>query len=184
MKKLPHRLLILCPYLYTAVMALLFVLGLTYKRMDSDDLIFLTIGIFMLLSLILCALHLLTVFTGEGHSPLALAKMNLQMKLFYLPAVVMAVIVLTASIISTNRSTADGAMGGGLAIFLWCLLLLPIFLHGFLQLIAGAIVCGKLDEMTRQNASPQGIGWYHVLLHLLPVGDLFSAWRVHRKLQA
>ena len=173
MKTLPHKLLMLCPYLYGAVLALLFCLDNVLSNADSDTLIFLMIGAFLLLPLLLGILHL--AVARPRQEPAVWAKQNLISKVFCTFACLAAAGILVYTVISTNRAAAEGAQEGGLAVFLWILLLLPVFTCGFFQLIAGTLICAKLKE------ADSTLAWYHIPLHLIPIADLFSAATVYRK---
>ena len=173
MKTLPHKLLMLCPYLYAAGLAVSFLLDRFLPTKNSDWLVFLIMFTFLLLPAPLCILH--AIFAFRQTNPAVLTKQNLMWKLSCTPVSVTAVAILVSTVISTNRAAADGATEGGLGVFLWFLLLLPVFLCCFAQLITTTVICAKLKEADSR------ISWYHIPLHMIPIADLISSNLVCRK---
>ena len=175
MKKVPFLSLCLCPYGYIAVMLLLFLLSRYIPELDNDSVIFAVMGIFLLLPGILCLWYLPSVFSV---SPLLIARRNLQLKLWNLPAVLIAIGILIGSVISTGRAAVQGAQEGGLAVFLWILLLLPVFTHSLFLLWTAAITAFQASKCTETRIPP-----VRLLLHWLPVADLAASHWLYRKLK-
>ena len=173
MKKGRFLTLCLCPYGYITIMLLLFLLSESVPALDSDVVIFVVMGIFLLLPGILSLCYLPAVFSA---SPALLAQRNLQMKLWNLPVVLTAVGILTVSVISTNRAAAEGAKEGGLAVFLWVLLLLPVIVHSLCLLWTAAITAARISAVSEKRLSP-----VLVLLHWVPAAAFVAALRVFRE---
>lgn len=173
MKKGRFLALCLCPYGYIAVMLLLFLLSRFLPALDNDTVLFIMIGIFLLLPGILCLCYLPAVFSAPAA---LLARRNVQMKLWDLPAVLTAAGILAGSVISANRATADGAQEGGLAVFLWILLLLPVMLHSLCLLWTAAIAAVRISAVSEKHISP-----VLILLHWLPVAAFAAALQVFRE---
>ena len=168
MKRAAYISLSLCPYGYIAAMGLLFALSRTVPALDDYAVIFAVIGISLLLPGIFSLWYL---FAARRCTPAQLASGNWKLKLWTLPAMALAMGILVYAVISTNRAAAEGAQEGGLAVFLWFLLALPVFAHGLCQLWTTAICASRISI-----SSPA-----LTLLHWIPVAAFAASWRLRRK---
>ena len=176
MKKGSFLALCLCPYGYIAVMTLLFLLSRPLPALDNDTVIFSVMGTFLLLPGILCLCYLLSI---RSFSPAQLASGNLKLKLWSLPAMGLAIGILIYTAVSNSRTAAEGAQEGGLAVFLWFLLALPVFVHSFCLLWTTAICAARIAAISEKQLSP-----VLILLHWLPAADLIASYHLVHKQKA
>ena len=174
MKKTRFLALCLCPYGYIVGMGLLFALSRNIPVLDDDTVIFLVMGIFLLLTGALCLCYLLC--TRSLPVPL-LARQNLRLKLWNTPPLALAIGILIYYVISTKRAAADGAQEGGLLVFLWILLLLPIFIHSFFLLWTSAITSIRISGCAEKRIHPALL-----LLHWVPIADFAASLCLYRRL--
>ncbi len=131
-------------------------------QIDSD---ILALGIPCLYSLIALVICILYGLSGVNK--------NLAVKLAALPVDIGIAGYFLYYCIETAKASAEGAMGGGLGVFLLILLLLPYLSLRFFQAVSSTVICYRTAKNSR------GL---HCLLHLLPIADIVSAAIVHKSL--
>ncbi len=148
-------LMLLLPAGFAASLAALFLL-----QVDSDALILGVPYLYGLLALVVCILY---ACAGKNK--------NLLIKLGSLPVDIGIAAYFIKYCMDTAQAADSGAMGGGLGIFLLVLLLLPYVFFRIAMGISCARVCAKTVSEHKT---------LHILLHLIPIADIVSAFLVYR----
>lgn len=139
--------------------------------MDSDGLL---LGFFLIYSIAAIAVAVCYCLAAKGKT-LGLAFRNFLSKLLVIPGDLAVIAFVTVRSIENANAAAEGAMGVGLSIFVLILFLIPYLIARGSGMLAQTAVCGRIVSRW-----PKGYG--HVLIHLLPVADVISAFTVYRKL--
>lgn len=162
-------LMMACPYVYFAG-----IVFFAFFDFDSDGLL---LGFFLLYIVAAIVITVCYGVTAKG-KPLGLASRNLWSKLVAIPGdlAVLAFVVIRCG--ENAQAAAEGAMGVGLSVFVLFLFLTPYLIARGSAMLSQLAVCRRI--ISASHDQPKGYGY--VLLHLLPVVDVVSAFAVYRKL--
>lgn len=159
----------------TALLPALFAagIGLLFLWSPDDSVVFAFLGGYLLWSLI-CSIAYATA--SHKTDSVYLAKLNLWIiggQLFLFAAEIVWLII---TAIDVHIATQQGAMEGGLAIFLLIVFYLPSWLSYLFCRFAAAI--GVWDALKETCSASSRMT--HTILHIFPVSDLISAIMVYR----
>ena len=157
----------LLPVLYIAA------IGLALLINSEDETLFVILGIYLLIGVLFpCLLFIGSTDTSRKF----LASSNIWILAGNLLLLCVEIIYWFIVWNETRIAEANGAMGGGLALFLLIVLYIPHWITYLFSRIAAAITCRR----ALQGISTGNIYALHMLLHLLPFTDLLSALWVYR----
>ena len=159
----------LWPVIFLAISGLFILLEL-------DGALFISLIIFVLFGLVFSIAF--TIRT-QGAKPQFLAKSNILMLGANAAVFLAEMIWLTVSYCDVYTEESNGAMGGGLLLFLILLICAPHWLTYLFTRICAAINCYRVTKDV--NADRSTI--LHIFAHLIPIVDLFSAILVLRKVK-
>ena len=166
MKTATKWLMILLPVLYCVGMQSMVVLDASY------EFLFGFLGGYLLLGLIATVLY--SVLTRLD-SPASAVKANIWILASNLLVFACCLILLTVRFIENRIAEENGAMEGGLLIFLLIVVFLPHWLTYLMARIAGAVCCSKKWPGRKVHGELLGV------LSLIPVADLIIAIILLRK---
>jgi hypothetical protein len=144
--------------------------------MPEDEVLFLVLGGTVLLSLAFCIGY--GTSTQKADS-LYLVKMNLLIISGNLILFTAEIIWLIVSSIQVHIATQQGAMEGGLGIFLQIILYLPSWISYLICRFTAASCCFDALKGTVES----GTRTLHTIAHLFPVLDMVSAIWVYSKVK-
>ena len=167
MKKILSAIASFLPLIYIASLLMLFLLDAT------DEPLLLFMVCYCIFSAIVV---IMLCFITAGADRKFLANTNILLYVGNLGLFIFEIIFWLVQMEQVRIAEQNGAMGGGLALFLLILLYLPHWFSYLLTHVAGAINCLRILH-GRRNGFACAI---HTILHLLPMTDLISAcWVKH-----
>ena len=170
MKKASTILTAMLPVMY------LMAIGLSIVINPNDETLFLILGSYMLIGLLLpCLLFLFTAQAARKFLSIGNIWIIVGNLVLFIAEIVYWLIALK----ETQIAEANGAMGGGLGLVLLIILYLPHWITYLCSRIVVSINCHRASK----GICAQEIRALHALLHLLPVTDLASAIWIHYKVK-
>lgn len=142
----------------------------------SDELLFGFLGVYLLLGLFITVLHTV-LFRQE--SPKTVATANLWITVSNLIVFLSCILLLIIRMEETRIAEENGAMEGGLGIFLLIVVYLPHWITYLLARISCAIGCARIWKGRKDGV----LGDSLTVLCLIPVLDLISVIVVLRKVK-
>ena len=170
MKKASTILTAMLPVMY------LMAIGLSIVINPNDETLFLILGSYMLIGLLLPCL--LFLFTAQAERKF-LSIGNIWIIVGNLVLFIAEIVYWLIALKETQIAEANGAMGGGLGLVLLIILYLP---H-WITYLCSRIVVSINSHRALKDICAQGIRALHAFLHMIPVLDLVSAIWVHWKVK-
>lgn len=162
MKKILSFFTAFLPLIYVAAVFLLFLVD------STDELLLAVMIIYIAVALLL---HALFLYHAAKAPPRFLAISNLCLYSGNFLLLLVEIIYWLVYYHQTQIAAQNGAMGGGLGLFLLILLYLPHWATYLLTHIVGASCC----RITLKGKYSQGTQICHIIMQLLPITDLTSA---------
>ena len=169
-KKLLAVFMTLWPVIFSAISAL-------FISLELDGALFISLIIFVLFGLVFSIAF--TIRT-QGAKPQFLAKSNILMLGANAAVFIAEMIWLAVSYYNVYTEESNGAMGGGLLLFLILLICAPHWLTYLFTRICAAINCYRATK----DLKAEPFRTLHTLAHMIPIVDLFSAITVFLKVKA
>ncbi len=170
MKKVAFIATALLPVVYA------FLIGLAALSDLNDDPLFIALGIYIFIGLILSCL---TAVWGAKMDAKAIAVGNIWLFGVNLAFFIGEVILWLVQLEEVRIAEQNGAMGGGLGLLLLIILYIPHWATYCFSHVAGAVGCAR----ALKGRCGDGAKLLHCFLHLFPVTDLASAIWVYRKVK-
>jgi hypothetical protein len=170
MRKVFNVLIASIPLLYiAAVIAMVYI-------MPENDALFLILGGVFLLSIVFCIGYSVN---NKDSDPVTIATTNLWVIGGNLLLFAAEIIWLIMQAIDVQIQTQNGAMEGGLGIFLLIILYLPHWINYFICRLTAAVHCCR----ALHGICTSGQSGIYAVLHIFPVLDIISAIIVLRKVK-
>lgn len=168
MKRISATVTAALPLVYAAAVLAMFVFR------AGDDTLFSMLGGFLLLGAVANICYCVTASKADAHF---IAVSNLRCLIDNLIIHIGQIIWLVIYTVNTMEAEKNGAMEGGLGVFLLMLLFIPHWLTYLMTRIACAVLCNRALKSVYCSS---GVRTLHVILHLLPIADCISAGWVLR----
>ena len=163
-------LMVLHPIIFLAITGL-------FIWTESDHVLFTAQSVFVLSGLICCIVF--SIRTKDTPAKF-LSASNVWILSVNLAVFLAEMVWYTVSYMDVIAEESKGAQEGGLLLFLILVVCLPHWLVYFFTRICAAINCNRATKDLNANMTKT----LHILLHLIPLVDLFSAIFVLRKVKA